>query len=48
MTTDPTWDDHVIYGLLNAVISDNATVYCVIPLGHYIGDHIVPLNKHRF
>ena len=36
----------MIYGLLNAVISDNATVYCVIPFGHYMGDHIVPLNKH--
>ena len=46
MTTDPTCDDRVIYGLLNAVISDNATVNCVIPFGHYMGDHIVPLNKH--
>ena len=36
----------MIYGLLNAVISDNATVYCVIPFGHNMGDHIVPLNKH--
>ena len=37
MTTDPTWDDHVIYGLLNADISDNAAVYCAIPFGYYMG-----------
>ena len=36
----------MIYGLLNAVISDNAIVYCAIPFGHYMGDHIVSLNKH--
>ena len=46
MRIDPTWDDHVIYGLLNADISDNATVYCAIPFGHYMGDHIVSLNEH--
>ena len=45
---DPTWDDHVIYGLLNADISDNVTVYCAIPFGHYMGDHIVSLNEHTF
>ena len=27
----------MIYGLLNADISDNATVYCAIPFGHYMG-----------
>ena len=31
-------------GLLNAVISDNATVYCAIPFGHYMGDNIASLN----
>ena len=36
----------MIYGLLNAVISDNATVYCAIPFGHYRGDHIVSLSEH--
>ena len=36
----------MIYGLLNDVISDNAFVYCAIPFGHYMGDHIVSLNKH--
>ena len=36
MTTDPTRDDHVIYGLLNADISDNATVYCAIPFVQYM------------
>ena len=46
MTIDPTWDDHVIYGLLNADISDNATLYCAIPFGPYMGDHIVSLNEH--
>ena len=36
----------MIYGLLNAVISDNATVYCAIPFGHYMGDHIVSVSEH--
>ena len=39
----------MIYGLLNAVISDNATQYCVLcntVRSLYMGDHIVPLNKH--
>ena len=36
----------MIYGLLNADISDNVTVYCAIPFGHYMGDHIVSLNEH--
>ena len=27
----------MIYGLLNADISDNATVHCAIPFGHYMG-----------
>ena len=36
----------MIYGLLNADISDNATVYWAIPFGHYMGDHIVSLNEH--
>ena len=43
MTTDPTLDDNVIYGLLNADISDNATVYCAIPFGHYM-DVILSLS----
>ena len=36
----------MIYGLLSAVVSDNATVYCAIPFGHNMGDHIVSLNNH--
>ena len=27
MTTDPTWDDRVIYGLLNAVTWDDRVIY---------------------
>ena len=27
----------MIFGLLNADISDNATVYCAIPFGHDMG-----------
>ena len=36
----------MIYGVLNADISDNAAMYCAIPFGHYMGDHIVSLNEH--